>query len=220
MIKAVIFDMDGLMIDSSSTYVDAETKLLKEYNKEYSHEIRKKYLGKRINGVVEVMIQEYGLPISTTEGENKLRKYLVENYSKPSLILLPGCKKLVKNLSKLGEYLLAVASSSPKEVIEAVIRKFGFENDFDVIVSGEEVTNGKPAPDIFLKCSDLLHILPNECLVLEDAPLGIESAKRAGMKTIAVYNKDNNKPEDFLDLSDKIFSSLEDVNIEVIKEIK
>ena len=219
MIKAVIFDMDGLMVEANSTYVNAETRLVNEYGKEYSHEIRKKYIGKRISAMLEVIIKEYELPITLAEGEEKLRKYVKENFKKQSVALLPGCEQLIKSLSKSGKYLMAVASSSPKEMIEIVVKRFGFKDDFSVIVSSEEVENGKPAPDIFLKCAELLKISPNKCVVLEDAPLGIQAAKQAGMMSIAVYIKEINNPEDFLDMPDKIVSSLKDVNIEMIENL-
>ena len=219
MIKAVIFDMDGLMIDATSTYVDAETRLLKQFNKEYSHEIRKKYMGKRISGMLETMIQEYDLPITQEEAEKTLRKYVRENFYRSSVTLLPGCGRLVNSLTESKNYVMAVASSSPKEIIEIVIERFGFKDVFEVLVSSEEVKNGKPAPDVFLYCAELLHISPASCLVLEDGPLGIVAAKRAGMKTIAVYNKKINKPEDFSNMPDRIFSSLEEVTLDVVTSL-
>lgn len=216
--KAIIFDMDGLMVDSTPTWTEAETSLVKKYGKEYSHEIRKKYLGMRVSGMIRILIDEYELPISPEEGEKFLKTEMRINFAKPSVQLLPGCDKLVKELSNSGKYVLAVASSSPKDIIETMIKRFDFENDFDVIVSGEEVVNGKPAPDIFLRTAELLKVDQKNCLVIEDAPHGIDAAKAGGMKAIAVNNAMHYKPEDFKK-ADLFVHSLEEIHEETIERI-
>ena len=205
--RAVLFDMDGLMVESKFTWVEAERKLVEEYGKKYSEEIAKKYHGLRVNGMIKVMIQKYDLPLSEIEGENKLKLYAKNNFNKPNVTLLPGCENLIKALFQSKKYYLAVASSSPKDIIKTVVQKFGFENYFDVLVSGEEVTNGKPAPDIVLRATELLKTPPRSCLVLEDAPNGIKAAKAAGMKTIAV-NHNPNYTERNLTEADEYFKSL------------
>jgi len=217
--KAVIFDMDGLMLDSKPTWVKAEKKLLKEFGKEYDLKITKKYHGLRVAGMIKVMRREYNLPLEQKEGEKKLTNFANKNINSPSSALLPGCKKLVKSLSASQKYLLAIASSSPVMLIKTMVEKFAFKDDFDLLVSGEEVKNGKPAPDVFLKCAHLFKIPSDSCLVLEDSPNGVKAAKAAGMKVIAVYNKQFNKPEDFKGMPDKIVDSLKKLDLKIIAKV-
>ena len=217
--KAVIFDMDGLMLDTKLTWRQAEIDLLKDLEKKYDIEIAKKYQGMRVSGVVEVMIREYHLPISQKDGEKLLTDKLVQSYDNPSLKLLPGCEKLVKNLSKSKQFKLAIASSSPKLVIETMTNHFNLLQYFDLLVSAEEVKSGKPAPDVYLKTANELGIEPGNCVVLEDAPNGAMAGKRANMKVIAVVNKIFFKADNFKDVADLIVSSLEELDTERLSNI-
>lgn len=217
--KGIIFDMDGLMINSETNcWEPAERRFVEDYGKEFKHEISKKYHGLRVQGMVEVMIREYKLPIDQKEGERKLKEYAKENFSKPTLELLPGCKKLIEDIHAKESFIMGVASSSPIEIIKTAIDRFSFNDYFKVLVSGEEVANGKPAPDVFLQISKLLNISPEHCLVLEDAPNGIKAAKTAGMKAIAVSNNGHYTGEDFKE-ADKFTNSLENINTEVIEDL-
>lgn len=216
--QAILFDMDGLMVDSNPTWIAAEKRLVEEYGKKYSDEIAKKYHGLRVHGMIEVMIKEYNLPLAQQDGEAKLKEHAKVNFEKPEVKLLPGCKTLVTSLSQSDQYSLAVASSSPITIIQTVVNRFNFNGDFDVLVSGEEVKNGKPAPDVFLRAAQLLHIEPTQCLVLEDAPNGIKAAKAAHMKAIAVNNTSHYTPENFQQ-ADAFVASLEDISIDMITKI-
>ena len=217
--KAVIFDMDDLMLDTKLTWRQAEIDLLKDLEKKYDIEIAKKYQGMRVSGVVEVMIREYHLPISQKDGEKLLTGKLVQSYDNPSLELLPGCEKLVKNLSKSKQFKLAIASSSPKLVIETMTNHFNLLQYFDLLFSAEEVKSGKPAPDVYLKTANELGIEPGNCVVLEDAPNGAMAGKRANMKVIAVVNKIFFKADNFKDVADLIVSSLEELDTERLSNI-
>jgi len=219
MTKAVLFDMDGLMLNTKLTWKEAEKQMLSDLHKEYDLEIAKKYQGMRVSGVVEVMIREYNLPISQEEGEKILTKKMVDNYDNPKLSLFDGCKELVQNLFESREFAMAIASSSPQVVIEKMARRFGIGEFFDLFISGEEVVNGKPAPDIYLKAAEILKVEPKNCAVLEDAPNGGISGKNAGMKVIAIYNKTFYKPEDFNGIANLIVDSLRDLNTNAINNV-
>ncbi len=105
---------------------------------------------------------------------------------------------------------MAIASSSPIEIIKTVVNKFSFTDYFQVLVSGEEVEQGKPAPDVFLRTSEFLKVKPKFCLVLEDAPNGIRAAKAAGMRAIAVSNNPYYTKENFTE-ADEYVTSLEKI---------
>jgi len=216
--KAIIFDMDGLMVNSTPTWEEAEKRLVEDYGKKYILEWTKKYHGLRVQGMIQVMIKEYQLPITQEEGEKRLKQYAINNFNKPTVELLPGCERLIKELSISKKYLLAIASSSPTEIIKTVVKRFKFENDFNVLLSGEDVINGKPAPDVYLKTAELLKVLPSNCLVLEDAPNGIKAGKAAGMKVIAVSNNPRYSTSDFSE-ADKYVQLLKEVNINMIEDI-
>jgi HAD superfamily hydrolase (TIGR01509 family) len=207
--QAVIFDMDGLMLDTTLTRQEAERAFLKDFGKTYDRAIATTYQGMRVRDVVATMIAAYQLPLSPSEGERILTQNIVANYAHPALELFPGCKRLVEDLQQSHICTLALASSSPKAAIEAMLKRFELTTAFAVYVSGEEVEHGKPAPDIFLLCVERLHIPPRRFLVLEDAPNGIRAAKKAGMRTIAVSNKMFYTPQDFQGSADVIVSSLE-----------
>jgi HAD superfamily hydrolase (TIGR01509 family) len=217
--KAVIFDMDGLMLDTKLTWKEGEREMLSDLGKEYDLEIAKKYQGMRVSGVVEVMIRDYNLSISQEQGVKILTEKLVKKYDNPSLALFDGCKDLVESLNRTGEFAIAIASSSPKIVIEKMAKRFGIKIFFDLFVSGEEVENGKPAPDIYLMTAKLLKVLPKDCIVLEDAPHGATAGKKAGMKVIAVYNKVFYEPRDFMEVADLIVDSSEKVNPAVVNKL-
>ncbi len=217
--KAVLFDMDGLMLDTKLTWREGEKEMLADLGKQDDLEVVKKYQGMRVSGVVEIMIHEYKLPISQQEGEKILTQKLVENFDNPELALFDGCKELIENLFDSKEFKIAIASSSPKVVIEKMADKFGIKKFFYLFVSGEEVNNGKPAPDIYLKTADILKVQPNNCVVLEDSTQGATAGRDAGMKVIAVYNRAFYKPEDFDGIANLVVDSLKDVNVNVVNKL-
>jgi mannitol-1-/sugar-/sorbitol-6-/2-deoxyglucose-6-phosphatase len=121
--KAVIFDMDGLMLDSAPTWIAAENRLFADFGKKRIPGVDKKYHGLRVSGMIKVMIKEYKLPVNRKKGERLLKEYARFNFLKPSVKLLPGCINLIKNLRKNKKYLMAIASSSPKNIIKTVIKR-------------------------------------------------------------------------------------------------
>lgn len=207
------------MVETTYTWQRAEKEMLAEFGKEYSSMIAKKYQGMRVSGVVEVLRKELDLPLSQREGEKILTEKIRQNWTDPGLKLFPGTRSLIENLSKKSIYKLAVASSSPKIVIEAMVARFKLAPLFNALVSGEEVRRGKPAPDIFLRAAEVLKVAPNHCVVLEDAPNGIQAAKIAGMKTIAVVNQTFYKSEDFGNMPDMLVHSLEELNADSIEKL-
>lgn len=207
-IKAVIFDMDGLMIDSEPLHVQAFNSVLEKYDKHLTEEENKRrYIGLSDEDQSQDIILRFGLPISTEE--LVLRKQAVfMKILKNQLIPQQGLMKLLKKLDQTG-YKTAIASSSPKDVIRAVIEGLKIADFIDDYVSAEEVENGKPAPDIYLSAAKRLKVQPSECLVLEDAPRGVQAAKAAGMICFAIPSGFTQN-EDFSQ-SDKVLNNLSEV---------
>jgi len=114
------------------------------------------------------------------------------------------------NAIKKGNFKLGLVSSAPKENIELVLNELSLEGIFDCIVFGQEVLESKPGPQIYLLAAKKLEVAPNDCVVIEDSPLGVKAAKTAGMKCLAVANT---HPRQKLEKADKVFDSLENVDL-------
>lgn len=183
MINAVIFDMDGVLINSEPLHFQAERQLLARYGKELTPEVHAQLIGTTEEHTWNYLIGRFRL--QANNGQLKTEKAaiyhaILENYC-PSV---PGAVQLVDCLKT--HLPLALASSSDRSDIDIVLSKLGIKGNFRVIVSGDEIRHGKPHPEIYLTAAQRLGIKPQECLAIEDAVNGIASAKSAGMKVVAV----------------------------------
>jgi beta-phosphoglucomutase family hydrolase len=210
MLRAVIFDMDGLMIDTERLHHESFKTVLEQHGitpvPNAMGVIHTSGISAEANW--EHFKKEYALDADTeelTKAKNDAHLKLL----KTKVEAMPGLLGLLKNLKANG-YKVGIASSSIREHIDLVTDRLGIGGFFDAITSGDEVTNGKPAPDIFLKAATKLGAKPAECVVLEDAMNGMRAGKAAGMFVIVVPNEFT-KNEDF-GMADLIVSSLADVN--------
>jgi HAD superfamily hydrolase (TIGR01509 family) len=135
---------------------------------------------------------------------NIRNKYIIEDFENGKLKLMPYVKEVLEHLK--NNFKLAIGSSSKKYLLDKGLEIHDLSKYFEVIVTGDDVVKGKPEPDIYLKVADLMNILPENSIVIEDAPNGILSGKRAGMKTVAIPNEQT-KNLDF-SISDFIISDL------------
>jgi HAD superfamily hydrolase (TIGR01509 family) len=176
------------MIDSEPNHLKTFNIVLERYGVLPTEKENDIYVGKSNRDICLDLVSRYDLPVSSEElGLAKVREY--QNLLKEGVVAQKGVRKLVRALHHAG-YPLAVASGSQLSDIEIVISKLGLSDFFDVLVSAEQVSNGKPAPDIFLLAAKKLDIGPEECLVLEHAWSGLLAAKRAGMKCIIVPSRE------------------------------
>jgi len=204
---AVIFDMDGVLVDGAPLHFQAVNQLMGEEGKAITLDQYKPYMGTKA-GWTE-MIRDFGLVQPYEYYGPRYRDLILRQYcdcSEP----LPGAVELVQALSR-ARVPIAVASSSILPWVEACFGRIGLAAAFDVIVSGSDVTEGKPDPEIYLLAAARLGVAPADCLAIEDAPAGILSAKNAGMTCWAVrteYTRD-------LDLGnpDRVLESLVDVDL-------
>jgi len=188
MFKALIFDMDGVLIDSEPLHKQIEQDILKELGVNVSLEEHFKFasMGKEM---WDIMRQRYGFNREATADElhkEKARRYLKALTSKP-ILPIDGLKELVTYAKEKG-LVLAVASSAGIYNINLVLKAIGLEEYFSLIVSGEQVPKNKPYPDIYLKTAELLKLDVTECAVVEDSANGVKSAKAAGMFCIGFRN--------------------------------
>lgn len=187
MLKAVIFDMDGVIIDSEPMHFKVDKKLLRMAGLEVDKNFLNRYVGVSNPEMFADIREKFNISLSINELLDLKQKFLLEALNETKLTAIDGVEKLILDLAS-HDVLPAIASSSPRIFIEAVIRKLKLEQYFKAVVSGEEVEKSKPAPDIFLKAVSLLDIKPDECIVIEDSSAGVEAASAAGIRCIGFSN--------------------------------
>ncbi|MEE9213304.1 MAG: HAD family phosphatase [Thermodesulfobacteriota bacterium] len=215
MIKAVIFDMDGVMVDSEYLWERAETILLSRRNIEYNDQYRDQIVGLNQNDSGKLLIETFSLNESIEKVISERIDILFELYDN-QLKLNTGLINLLEKL-KINNFLLAVASSSPKKVVRYVVDKFKLSNYFHAIISGDNAAEGKPHPEIYLKTAQELSTAPKSCVAIEDSINGLISAKEAGMYCIAVPDK--RLSQNLFKKADMILCSLDEITISTIKNI-
>ncbi len=208
-IKAVIFDMDGVIVESEERNYKAKLKVLEPYNVTFDYEYYSQFPGNSNIVVWQKIIDDFGInatPEQLHEIDLVARDELIKQEGH---IAIEGALELIKNLSK--KYVLALASGSPKHIIEDTVKFFDIEKYFKFIISGETIENCKPAPDIFLITAKNIGIDPTNCIVIEDSANGVKAAKSAGMKCIGYVNLNSGKQD--LTLADKIVKNLNEIDI-------
>jgi len=219
LIKAVIFDMDGVLLNSEPFWKEAETEVFNSVGVPLSFEMCDTTVGMRLKDVVQLWYKRYPWDTSKksladveTEIFNKLILLIIKKG-----VLYSGVIKAL-DFFKGKNLPLAIASSSNMNIIDAVLDKFSMRERFHVIHSAEFEDHGKPHPATYISTAKLLGIEPSECLAIEDSLNGLKSAIAAGMKTIAVPEaKSFNNPE--FDIADLKLKSLEELNEEKFSEL-
>lgn len=205
-IKAVLFDMDGTLVDSEPLHFAAHKEALNHFGIEISKEEYILYGTSSSSKKFYAKISEMkGIEIDIAEAQ-KFKKELYAK-TKSQMKIMEGVIEVLESLKE--KYLLAVVSSSNSENIKNTLTHAGIEKYFQVTIGGDEVKNGKPAPDGYLRVAELLGVNPDECVVVEDSINGVTAGKSAGMKTIAIPNE-YTKIQDF-SLADEICTNIKDL---------
>jgi beta-phosphoglucomutase family hydrolase len=206
--KAFLWDMDGVISDSGQFHFAAWQDTFGRRGVEFNHEDFAKLFGSRNDFIIrEVMGERLAEDEVTAMVQEKEACY--REKARGHIRPLPGVIKLLEAIKK-GNFRLALASSAPTENIELASAELELDKYFDVIVSGTQVAESKPSPQIYLLAAEKLGAEPRHCLVIEDSPLGVTGAKAAGMKCLAVTNT---HPEQVLRGADKVVDSLEEVDL-------
>lgn len=191
MIKAIIFDMDGVLYDSQPIHFRSERKTVAHFGGRITDAELTTYLGWNEKAFWEDVIRRCGLKTSVEEIE-RYERPLVEGMMEREIKRDKKLIGLLTSLRKMG-LKLAVASSSNGHLVRLVLRKLGADGHFDTVVAGEDVERSKPEPDIFLAAAKRIGIEPGDCIVVEDAPAGLEAAWRGGMHPVALRGKVNGR---------------------------
>jgi beta-phosphoglucomutase len=185
-IRAVIWDLDGVIIDSAEEHRQAWQRLAREEGISLSDGDFWATFGKRNDAIFAEL---WGpLPPERVQALAERKEAYFRELIRKSAAPLPGAMELMRGLREAG-FVQALASSTPSENIQLISEALGLERYLTAFVSGETVLHGKPAPDIFLKAAGELHTAPSQCLVIEDAVAGVEAAHAAGMRCISVAGK-------------------------------
>lgn len=186
MIKAVIFDMDGVIVDSEPAHIEAEKQILLKHGVKVTTEELRAYTGTTAEFEFADLIRKYKLN-TTVEALFKEKENILFKLLKREVQPTKGVIELIKNLKRQG-VKLGIASSGHRKLVRFFLGKLKIASQFDSVVCSEDITHSKPHPEIFLKSAKELGVRPDECVVIEDSKLGVEAAKSAGMKCVGYRN--------------------------------
>ena len=212
--KAVIFDMDGVIIDSEPIHFEVDMQTMREFGVNISKDELNKYVGTTNEYMLNDLINKYKIQKSIKEILEYKMELTIRRIKETKINAISGIPELLISL-KHNNIKTAIGSSSPKELIITVIEKFQLGKYFDCIVSGDEVKEGKPKPYIYLEVSKRIGVNPEECIVIEDSRNGVLAAKNAGMKCFGFRNVNSGNQD--LSKADIIVDSIRNIDIEIIK---
>lgn len=183
-VQGLIFDMDGVLIDSEPLHLLAYQELLASWSIAYTEQDNRELLGRKELDCAKILIKRYNLEVPAEKLVQK-KEAIVERLLKAQSSEQPGVSSALSAAKNLG-LPMAVASSATLATINLVVDTLSIRSFFNALASGEEVEHGKPAPDVFLLAAQRLRVEPSRCLVIEDTFNGVLAAKAAGMQCIAV----------------------------------
>lgn len=212
MVKATLIDLDGFLVNSEELYLEANKIYFKQFNFEFTEELHKQGTGKKFAEWIKTVtsIDKSGEEIL------KERNVVFFDLVQKRLKLLDGAKDFLGMMRK--HFKTALVTSSKKDYVDLVFELTNIDKYFDLIVTGEQITKGKPDPESYLLAARKLEIDPSECVAFEDAPSGILSGKNAGMKVVAVPSQFV-KGDEVFKKADLLIDSLENITVEKIKSL-
>jgi len=217
LIKAVIFDMDGVIIDSEPLHYEANKEIFSRLGIPVQDVPYSNYIGVSNEEMWQDLKNTFSLPYSVNELVERQNNETIKHFKKSSLKPIDGIVELLSTL-KNNNFKIGLASSSPKVLIEEVLSSLNLDKYFDVYASADHVAYGKPKPDLFIYTAGLLRVIPRECVVIEDSKNGVKAAKAAGMKCIGFINP-NSMNQD-LSLADVKVNSIKEITIDLIKSLE
>lgn len=213
MTSAVVFDLDGVVVDSEQVWDDVREALVRERGGRWSETAQADMMGMSSPEWSRYLHEELGLADSPQELNDEVVRRMLARY-RESLPLIDGAVAAVRRLA--AAFPLAVASSSNRPLIETVLETAGIAELFAVVVSSEEVARGKPAPDVYLEAALRLGVEPERCAAVEDSSNGLRAASAAGFRVIAFPNRHYPPAPDALALADLLVESLDELTPESV----
>jgi HAD superfamily hydrolase (TIGR01509 family) len=205
-IEAVVFDMDGVLVDTEHLWDEVREELTEEWGGRYTPEAQEAMMGMSSLEWSRYLHETVGLREPPGVINEEVVRRMLACYA-TDLPVVPGAVEAVRRLAAAG-LRLALASSSNRELIDAVLDRLELTDLFEAAVSSEEVARGKPAPDVYLEAARRLGVDPARCTAIEDSASGIRAARAAGMRVIAYPNRHYPPADDVLALADVVIDSL------------
>lgn len=212
-VEAVVFDLDGVLLDSEQLWDEVREGLARERGGRWHERAQRDMMGMSAPEWSRYMHEVIGLREPPEKINAEVVHRMAERY-RSNLPLLPGAVEAVQRLA--AHWPLALASSSNRTLIDLALTLAGLDGCFRVTVSSEEVARGKPAPDVYLEAARRLDVDPGRCAAIEDSGNGLRSAKAAGMRVIAVPNPHFPPPPDALAQADAVLGSLAELTPELV----
>ncbi|OGI63514.1 hypothetical protein A2818_02650 [Candidatus Nomurabacteria bacterium RIFCSPHIGHO2_01_FULL_40_12] len=209
MYKAALIDMDGFLINSEELYLEANKIYFKQFNFEFTEAMHRQGIGQKFNKWITTVF------LTDKSGEEILQERNVVFFDLVAhkLALLDGAQELLTLLH--GNFKTALVTSTERSYVDIVFEKTNISEYFDILVTGDMITHGKPDPECYNLAAQKLGVEPLECVVFEDASVGVLAGKNANMKVIAVPNQYNKGDEAFLQ-ADLVLDNLRDITLEKI----
>jgi beta-phosphoglucomutase family hydrolase len=215
MIKAVIFDMDGVVVKTGLIHFNTEKKVLNEIGINLSREYLASYNAVAADVYFKDILKKHNKSVNLEELlEKKYR--MVYDILKDGVPVIPGVLELIQLLKK-NHVKTALASGSPAEFVDFILSKLNLKKSFDTIVSLGDIKHSKPDPEIFLLAAKRMNVDPKYCLVIEDAYLGVLAARNAGMKCIGFINEESGDQD--LSKADLIVDDLNGLTLDKIQKL-
>jgi HAD superfamily hydrolase (TIGR01509 family) len=207
-IEAVVFDLDGVLVDSDHVWHEVREGLARERGGRWTERSEPDMMGMSSTEWSRYLHDVMGLAEPPEELNAEVVRRMLMRYEE-ELPLIEGAAEAVRRVAE--RFRLAVASSSNRELIDGVLDAVGLAGYFEVTVSSEEVARGKPSPDVYLEAAARLGVDPAACVAIEDSANGIRAAHAAGMRVIAIPNRRYPPPGDALALADVVLGSIDEL---------
>ena len=214
MIRAVVFDLDGVLIASEEVWDAVRERYVCGRGGRYDADVQRAMMGMSAPEWSRFLHEDAGVPDEPEAINRDVVELMLEAYRR-ELPLLPGAVDAVRRVAEA--FPLALASSSNRAIFEEVLELAGLTDWFRATVSSEEVERGKPAPDVYLEAARRLGVAPSSCAAVEDSHAGIRSASSAGMRVIAIPNASYPPDDEALELADAVVDSLDGLTIAVLR---
>jgi HAD superfamily hydrolase (TIGR01509 family) len=215
--EAVVFDLDGVLLDSEQLWNESKEELVRESGGRWREEAPTAMMGMSSREWSRYMHDELGVNMDAEEINRDVVRRMEERYHR-HLPLLPGAVEAVRSLHR--RWPLALASSANREIIDFALEVADLAGEFGATVSSEEVQSGKPAPDVYLEAAHRLGVQPDRCVAIEDSSNGMRSAAAAGMAVLAVPNEHYPPSADALALAATRVNTLLEVTPELVERLR
>lgn len=210
--KAVIFDMDGVLVDSQPYHFKADIDTMAEYGVIKGQKFYESFAGTLTADRMRTLKEMFGLDVPVEEMTIKRENMILDIMGKEDIKPVSGIPEFLRSIEEKG-LTTAVASSSDYKLINLILDRLKIAQYFDSVTSGSDVKRGKPSPDVFLLAAERIGIEPSECLVVEDSENGVKAAKSAGMKALGYINPTSGKQD--LSLADFITDDFKKISIDM-----